>query len=631
MLNSTIATLHALLRTRAALRRPGVALSARPWKSRRDARAVLIGLVGVAAMTMSTPAQAQVLQDGDLVIAANGLSSQNLYGIFYRLRSGTLTPLFTSGQNGIGFLLPTSVIIDTSGRIVFNSHGCGDNGNSNSILRYDPATGVLSQVVCVPYITNGNVQSGLPQDAISFYGLQGLHASRSLKVSIDDDVSGGMPQVSFVEAYGFSVGVQRSTSQYHPEAFRYIPREDRIERGVSFALLPEIGNQGAIMAMSSGATYYATGSLIGKAGPDLSIDVRAHTEYNGSSITVSANLRVAAKNEIIFGPGGIIDNTLIANGSSACDINGVRITDDNVPFDGTSSFRVLSGIRSMGLLGGELFVTSSSTSAGWPYLFNLVPRGNFLNPYVCQFYTASQFNGPYTFFANPPGLYYGSVQNGRIVGGDDNGGRVWSVTPTGFQLLLSGVVRPRGVAQFPPASPSLSGAALVIRIDSPINVLVTAADGRRIGYDASGTIINDFGDEGTVIPLGPGGHPRIYAVASPIDGDYAIHAVGTGNGAYTIRGYRADTGIGGALAAISGTTTIGAVNSLTVSLSPGLGISIRHRCRADFNNDGTLDFFDYLDFVDAFSSNSPAADFNNDSIVDFFDYLDFVDAFSTGC
>ncbi len=54
-------------------------------------------------------------------------------------------------------------------------------------------------------------------------------------------------------------------------------------------------------------------------------------------------------------------------------------------------------------------------------------------------------------------------------------------------------------------------------------------------------------------------------------------------------------------------------------------------CRADFNADGTVDFFDYLDFVDAFSSGLPTADFNADSIVDFFDYLDFVDAFSVGC
>ncbi len=54
-------------------------------------------------------------------------------------------------------------------------------------------------------------------------------------------------------------------------------------------------------------------------------------------------------------------------------------------------------------------------------------------------------------------------------------------------------------------------------------------------------------------------------------------------------------------------------------------------CPADFNNDGTSDFFDYLDFVQAFSSNESAADFNHDAIIDFFDYLDFVAVFSIGC
>jgi hypothetical protein len=55
------------------------------------------------------------------------------------------------------------------------------------------------------------------------------------------------------------------------------------------------------------------------------------------------------------------------------------------------------------------------------------------------------------------------------------------------------------------------------------------------------------------------------------------------------------------------------------------------QCRADFNEDGAVDFFDYLDFVDAFSAGAHAADFNADSTIDFFDYLDFVDAFSAGC
>ncbi len=54
-------------------------------------------------------------------------------------------------------------------------------------------------------------------------------------------------------------------------------------------------------------------------------------------------------------------------------------------------------------------------------------------------------------------------------------------------------------------------------------------------------------------------------------------------------------------------------------------------CLADFNADQALDFFDYLDFVGAFSSSLLHADFNHDSTIDFFDYLDFVDAFSGGC
>ncbi len=60
-------------------------------------------------------------------------------------------------------------------------------------------------------------------------------------------------------------------------------------------------------------------------------------------------------------------------------------------------------------------------------------------------------------------------------------------------------------------------------------------------------------------------------------------------------------------------------------------ISVHAVCVADFNGDNVMDFFDYLDFVDAFSLNMSSADFNQDLVVDFFDYLDFVDVYSTGC
>ena len=77
-----------------------------------------------------------------------------------------------------------------------------------------------------------------------------------------------------------------------------------------------------------------------------------------------------------------------------------------------------------------------------------------------------------------------------------------------------------------------------------------------------------------------------------------------------------------------------ATYACTISNDCGLHESesfVLRMCAADFNIDGVVDFFDYLDFVDSFSVGANGADFNGDGIVDFFDYLDFVDALSTGC
>ncbi|MDX2148309.1 MAG: GC-type dockerin domain-anchored protein [Planctomycetota bacterium] len=54
-------------------------------------------------------------------------------------------------------------------------------------------------------------------------------------------------------------------------------------------------------------------------------------------------------------------------------------------------------------------------------------------------------------------------------------------------------------------------------------------------------------------------------------------------------------------------------------------------CLADFNSDGQVDFFDYLDYASAFAVEDPSADINSDGQVDFFDFLDFAQAFGNGC
>ncbi|MEK6703624.1 MAG: immunoglobulin domain-containing protein [Planctomycetota bacterium] len=54
-------------------------------------------------------------------------------------------------------------------------------------------------------------------------------------------------------------------------------------------------------------------------------------------------------------------------------------------------------------------------------------------------------------------------------------------------------------------------------------------------------------------------------------------------------------------------------------------------CHADFDCDGTLDFFDYDAFVVAFEAGDPSSDFDGDGTTDFFDYDAYVIAFEAGC
>ncbi|MCC6675758.1 MAG: hypothetical protein IT436_01315 [Phycisphaerales bacterium] len=54
-------------------------------------------------------------------------------------------------------------------------------------------------------------------------------------------------------------------------------------------------------------------------------------------------------------------------------------------------------------------------------------------------------------------------------------------------------------------------------------------------------------------------------------------------------------------------------------------------CRADLNDDGLVDFADYLEFLNFYDAEDPAADFNDDGLVDFVDYLEFLNQYDAGC
>ncbi|RMH14725.1 MAG: hypothetical protein D6695_00385 [Planctomycetota bacterium] len=54
-------------------------------------------------------------------------------------------------------------------------------------------------------------------------------------------------------------------------------------------------------------------------------------------------------------------------------------------------------------------------------------------------------------------------------------------------------------------------------------------------------------------------------------------------------------------------------------------------CTADWNDDGELNFFDVVGFLDAFSAQDPAADLTGDGVFDFFDAVAFLGLFASGC
>ncbi|MBM4109616.1 MAG: hypothetical protein FJ255_12545 [Phycisphaerae bacterium] len=54
-------------------------------------------------------------------------------------------------------------------------------------------------------------------------------------------------------------------------------------------------------------------------------------------------------------------------------------------------------------------------------------------------------------------------------------------------------------------------------------------------------------------------------------------------------------------------------------------------CPADWNADGTVDFNDFLAFLNDYNAGAPRADLNGDGVVDFNDFLAFLNLYNTPC
>jgi len=229
------------------------------------------------------------------------------------------------------------------------------------------------------------------------------------------------------------------------------------------------------------------------------------------------------------------------------------------------------------VLDGSLFAMSNSGATSAPYVFSLAMRAPFLNPYVCLYMTACDGYGPLGFWledGTPTSCSLVSVDGGALLGLGN--GRIKRVTPSGDYTELAaaggevqfsgrpwrwpgGSAPPAAAAPARAAEPSLSAAAdsgaqvLVVRADARAYVLLTDALGRRIGFDATGAAVNDFGASGQALALGPGGWPRVLALRDADAGTFTVELNTTEPGDWNLKAYLSHEAAGGVLRTLSGT------------------------------------------------------------------------------
>jgi hypothetical protein len=77
----------------------------------------------------------------------------------------------------------------------------------------------------------------------------------------------------------------------------------------------------------------------------------------------------------------------------------------------------------------------------------------------------------------------------------------------------------------------------------------------------------------------------------------------------------------------------GIVEEVTLDMAFSIGVEASGEavCLADFDGNGVLDLFDFLEFQNAFAGQDPAGDFNGDGEYNLFDFLAYLNAFDAGC
>jgi len=503
------------------------------------------------------PARAQDLQNDDLVVGA-GIGAPFGPGIIWRLRGGALDDFCDSTTRSFG--TPTQVMVDSQGQVVFVAPMQSSNLNFPhwGLFRCGALGAAPNLLAVFPGIGNVNPGDPVPFAGQTFDAVAGLHLARAVAGTINDQVNGGAPQVSNEDVYVLVVGqfdttlgqrVAVKTVRYHTASGVWEEGPKPCVFGTDcpavFGGLPHAINHG-------GVTYFATASssTLRRVKDPISVNV------SGSAGGINFSVQVSLFGGISQVSGLILDYVNLPHVPSGCPPD--PPVSGDMPVVG-AGFPVMSGYNLVydEWTGLGLMLESNGVSSGSPYQANvsedLLDKPGDLSQYFqnnaagCEAEPTLKvkFIMP-TFGPNGDNTLIGSLTSAPsgIVGTDPFGQTVDQLVPGSDHLLalanrttFPALFTPVGVGAFP-ATASPSGVTIVIRLDSPINVVVAGPDGRRIGVDpVTGVAVNDFSDNG--FDSGPG-EPRFFAIRNATIGGYGVQVVGTGSGPYALHVYSLD-------------------------------------------------------------------------------------------
>ncbi len=536
-------------------------------------------------------------QDNDIYIFSG---EGNCYGtpcadVIQRVRGGVVEDFcqFTGGSSP-----QIGIILDSSGRIValrdaVNLPGfaglemvrCTVKGAPLEKFAWFQSLGGLPPGYAEPF--PGLLVCGSPCG----YGGGGLTLARLNEVVIDDHQNGGLPFFVNEDVYLFNVQlVGPPTSN---KAVMYHVKQDFWEYGPDLGSLANTGNP-ASMYFDSGTTYLTGGYSACLGRVKVPLTIHATGQLGGVSFDLQLNL-FSQSGEFC----GFEVNDRTVPGVVECPPPMYSPPVSNpAPSGGPMSgfFQVFFDEYSGH---GLTLSTNYAPGGGVDTQFSTLPlddpsnNDNFWgNAYVgCILEQKVDYTPlkPGGYFA--PALITPSPQGLLMMAPSPNasvGSSLVELTSGMPRIIVNGGLGPAGpVAAWPVNVSAGFAATVLIRIDSPVDVLVTDPKGKRLGM-LSGVPVNDFGNDGS--DTGAGTHPRFYAINNPVPGDFVVQSVGTGTGPYTVHVYSVDTSKPfGRHIFSSGNAAPGALSSQNFTMSAGGGIAFtNHPPMANAGPDQTV-------------------------------------------